>query len=180
MKFKKGHIPWNKGLKGFRKGHPAYYHGGFRGTHSEKTKQKMSDLKKGKSTWNKGKKMSEAQKIKLRKPKSVPSIFKGKERPELQGKNHWRYKGITPLNKLLRCSAKWQIWRNLVFLRDNFTCQNPNCSYCKNQIGIKLHPHHIKPLALYPELAFRVDNGITYCAKFHIKGGLHKQLYVKN
>ena len=42
------------------------------------------------------------------------------------------------------------------------------------RIGVMVHPHHIKPLALYPELVFKVDNGITYCAEFHIKSHLHQ------
>lgn len=94
----------------------------------------------------------------------------------VKGEKHYNWKGgITSLNKLLRHSSKWRIWRELVFLRDNFTCQNPNCPYCNNKIGVFLHPHHIKPLALYPELVFDVNNGITYCAEFHLNSKeLHK------
>lgn len=94
----------------------------------------------------------------------------------MSGSNHWNWKGgITPFNKLLRCSGKWKIWRELVFLRDNYTCQNINCDFCHNKIGGTLHPHHIKPISLYPELVFDINNGITYCSKFHISSGkLHK------
>lgn len=81
--------------------------------------------------------------------------------------------GITPLNILLRKKSMWKIWREAVFLRDNFTCQNKNCKLCNNKIGIMLHPHHIKPLSQFPELVFEIDNGITYCAEFHLKSGLH-------
>ena len=93
------------------------------------------------------------------------------------GENGSNWKGgITPLNKILRQNSKWGIWRELVFLRDNFTCQNPNCSFCNNKLGINLHPHHIKPLSIFPELVFDVNNGITYCSEFHLKSGLHKEL----
>ncbi len=77
-------------------------------------------------------------------------------------------------NRFLKNTARYQIWRNTVFLRDNFTCQNLNCEFCKNEQGIYLQVHHIKSLSLYPELAFKPENGITYCTGYHLKSGLHK------
>lgn len=96
----------------------------------------------------------------------------------IEGKKHYNWKGgITPLNHSLRTSSKWKIWRELVFLRDNFTCQNLNCKFCNNKIGVMLHPHHIKCFAKFPELRFLVSNGITYCKEFHINSKLlHKNL----
>jgi len=83
--------------------------------------------------------------------------------------------GITSFNKLLRKSSLYKIWRELVFLRDNFTCKNPNCEFCNNKMGVFLHPHHIKSFAKYPELRFVISNGITYCKEFHINSKiLHK------
>jgi hypothetical protein len=94
-----------------------------------------------------------------------------------KGKEHWNWKGgISPLNHSLRTSAMFKIWRNAVFLRDNFTCQNPNCEYCHNQIGIMLHPHHIKSFAEFPELRFIISNGVTYCKEYHLNSKLHNQL----
>ena len=93
---------------------------------------------------------------------------------KVKGEKNVNWKGgITPFNTLLRKGSKWKIWRELVFLRDNFTCQNKDCEFCNNKMGGTLHPHHIKQLAFYPELAFKVDNGITYCKDFHLKSGLH-------
>ena len=108
------------------------------------------------------------------KERMINLIKEGKMKQK--GELHWNWKGgITPLNHFLRTSSMWKIWREAVFLRDNFTCQNPNCEYCNNKIGTMLHPHHIQPLALYPELIFKVDNGITYCAEFHLSSKeLHK------
>ena len=95
-----------------------------------------------------------------------------------KGETHYNWKGgVTPFNRKLRTSSMWKIWRELVFLRDNFTCQNPNCEFCHNKIGVMLHPHHKKPISLYPELAFNVGNGITYCKEYHINSKLlHKNI----
>ncbi len=148
--FKKGSTPWNKGLT------------------KEKDKrlnfERPTAFKKGvhpKTQFKKGLKHTEEWK------KNHSKKMKGENHPNWQG-------GITPLNKLLRNSAMYQIWRNAVFLRDNFTCQNPNCEFCNNKMGVLLNAHHIKSFADYPELVFRVDNGIAYCAEFHLKPKLHK------
>jgi hypothetical protein len=92
------------------------------------------------------------------------------------GEKRYNWKGgITPLNRKLRASSMWKIWREAIFLRDNFTCQNPNCEFCNNKMGVMLHPHHIKSFAEFPELRFVISNGITYCAEFHLNSKLlHK------
>ncbi len=99
-----------------------------------------------------------------------------------KGKEHWNWKGgVSTLNHRLRTSSMWKIWREAVFLRDNFTCQNNNCIYCNNKIGVMLHPHHIKPFSLFPELRFNINNGVTYCAEFHINSKeLHKGILKLN
>jgi len=155
-KFKRGLVPWNKNKKMSKE---------------FKDKLKKSWMKRKEKgiliSWNKGKKLSKEHRLKC-----IESL---KINPQV-GKNHYNWKGgITPLNKLLRSSSMWKIWREAIFLRDNFTCQNPNCSYCNNKIGFLLHPHHIKPFSTHPELRFNVDNGITYCAEYHINSKkLHK------
>lgn len=149
--------------------------------HSEGWKELMSKKMKGSI-------ISEEQRIKIsetnKRKKLSPPIefwFKKEVRNNIlgefkKGERPWNYTGATPLNELLRHGAKWQIWRNIVFLRDNFTCQNPNCKFCNNKVGVKLHPHHIKPLALYTDLVYDINNGITYCAEFHLKSKLHREI----
>ncbi len=92
------------------------------------------------------------------RPKNYEEMRKkaGFENANYKGENHWNWKGgITPELKRLRTTAKYQIWRNAVFLRDNFTCQD--CG----QIGGYLEAHHIQQFALFLELRFKIDNGIT-------------------
>lgn len=71
--------------------------------------------------------------------------------------------GVTPLNKIARESIDYKLWREAVYKRDNYTCQE--CSVR----GGKLNPHHIKPFSLFPELRFAIDNGLTLCESCHQK-----------
>lgn len=49
--------------------------------HSDETKRKISESKKGKGTWNKGVPMSEEQKKKLSEAhKGKPAVIKGKHK----------------------------------------------------------------------------------------------------
>jgi predicted restriction endonuclease len=84
-----------------------------------------------------------------------------------KGNKHWNWKGgITPINRTIRVSLEYKIWRKSVFERDNY-----QCVWCgaKNGEGktIVLHADHIKPFAYYPELRFAIDNGRTLCIHCH-------------
>jgi len=79
--------------------------------------------------------------------------------------------GVTPLNKKIRNSKDYQIWRKQVFQRDNYTCQ-----ICGKRGGY-LEAHHIKPFRDYPELRFDINNGITYCIYCHSKSDNYRRVY---
>lgn len=79
-----------------------------------------------------------------------------------KGAIHHRWKGgITPENLRIRNSAKYQAWRDAVFVRDGFTCQKYGTR------GGNLVAHHILNFAQWPELRFAIDNGITLSDKAH-------------
>lgn len=85
--------------------------------------------------------------------------------------------GITPLYKAVRLSGKYRNWRNVVFKKDNYTCQ-----MC-GQIGGSLIVDHIKGLAMIIknnnirntleasqcEELWEIDNGRVLCYSCHTK-----------
>jgi len=121
---------------------------------SEETRKKMSIAKTGENNPNYGKSPSLKTRNKIRKTRL-------KEK-------HWNWKGgVTPDNKKIRVSVKYRIWREAVFMRDNWTCKDCGIR------GSNLHPHHIKSFAKYPKLRFDINNGETLCI------GCHKQKHLK-
>ena len=81
----------------------------------------------------------------------------------ISGKNNPSWKGgVTPEIIRQRVSTKYEMWRDEVYKRDNFTCQR-----CGDSKGGNLNAHHIKGFTAYPELRFLVDNGITLCTTCH-------------
>lgn len=69
--------------------------------------------------------------------------------------------GVASQNKIIRRSVEFKLWREAVFKRDDYTCQE-----CGDR-GNELHPDHIKQFAYYPELRFEISNGRTLCAECH-------------
>jgi 5-methylcytosine-specific restriction endonuclease McrA len=80
--------------------------------------------------------------------------------------SHFWRGGVSSEDRRIRYSARMKEWRLAVFERDGYKCQN-----CGAQGGdgtdVKLHAHHVKEFAHYPELRFEVDNGLTLCRTCH-------------
>lgn len=104
------------------------------------------------------------QKFIGRKQSSETRLKKSMKQKGAKGSN-WQG-GVSPINERIRQSSEFKQWRAAVFARDKYTCQRCGVKY---QVGNrpKLHPHHIKSFAKYPELRFKVNNGITLCEKCH-------------
>jgi len=113
--------------------------------YTEESKKKMSESHKGTTPWNKGLTKYDDKRLNYIRP----TLFKDK--------------GKSTENMKIRKSAKMKWWRNSIFKRDNYTCND-----CK-QIGGSLNAHHIKPFALYPKVRFDLDNGKTLCVPCHEK-----------
>jgi len=63
-----------------------------------------------------------------------------------------------------RNTFEYRHWRNSVFARDNWICQD-----CGDKKGGNLRAHHIFPFADFPEHRFELWNGVTLCDICHQK-----------
>ncbi|NVM57405.1 MAG: HNH endonuclease [Desulfobacterales bacterium] len=156
-KFKKGHIPWNKGLTkenneimrrislAVKKNNPCK---------RPEVRKKISEKAKGRIPWNKSKKWSEEVKRKLRENHAD---FSGENNPNWKG-------GYEPYY-----GPNWEEQRRKALERDHHTCQ-----LCGDpEDGRELDVHHIVPfrefgLERYEE-ANRLENLITICRSRHSK-----------
>lgn len=125
---------------------------GFNKKHTEETKLKISQSKKGCIPWNKGIKglwLSDTFKV-------LNTIQKRENHPR------WKKDRNTLVKKQERNDVSYKNWRKEVWLRDNFKCKiaNPDCSG-------RLEAHHILSWNEYPELRYDINNGITLCHAHH-------------
>lgn len=152
-RFKKGQKPWNAGLK-----------------LGDEYREKLSNAHKGLLNPNKGKKFP----FKERPNAKGRTVWnKGKKMPEISGEKSHRWKGgITPINEQIRHTLEMKLWRKACFERDNFTCQK----YGVRTGGLVVH--HINNFADFPELRTSIENGITLSEKAHKE--FHKIYGFKN
>lgn len=101
---------------------------------------------------------------------------------QVGAKSHFWRGGTTLLNKQIRADVLYQIWRDKIFKRDNYSCRRCNdTTYVGHKI--KIHPHHLFPFAKLLKFydiksledargclaLWDVDNGITLCLDCHKK-----------
>lgn len=144
--------------------------------HSEETIRKVREASlRQDHSWKIGMKASEETRKKQSEARKGKPFTKS-HRENMSGENHWNWKGgITTDNEMQRKSLEYRLWRESVFQRDNWTCQ---------ECGVKggtLHADHIKPFSQYPDLRLALDNGRTLCVGCHRKtetyaGRLNKKI----
>jgi len=118
--------------------------------HTEETKKKISETKKGVSVWG-----------------------GSRETPWMEGKNNPNWKGgISDKISHIRKSKKYKDWAKAVYKRDYWTCQG-----CGKKCGKDIIAHHLKAFADYEDLRFDIDNGITVCRSCHKK--IHKNIGIE-
>lgn len=149
--------------------------------------ERAKEIRKKISIGNKGKIMPREVVERLSRARiGKPSPLKGIPKPEIRGKNHPNYGGknhtlewrrkvseahkkrwdrigrpgrIRPLSQLKDLEQK--LWREQIFKRDNWTCW-----ICEIKGG-SLHAHHLFSYAKFPELRFKINNGLTLCMFCH-------------
>jgi len=110
---------------------------------TEKHKELLRRVHKGKPSWNKGKKC-----------------------PQFSGSNHYAWiedRTLAQEKHRIRDTAEWKKWRSTVFARDKFTCMDCGVP------GGYLEAHHIIPVRSDWSKLFDINNGITLCRPCHIK-----------
>lgn len=145
-----------------------------RGPTSLEIRAKISKSKKGCKPWNKGKKYTDEQYYKIFKCGGSQ-----KKSQKMMGNKHPNWKGgITTLSKRIRKQLEYKEWRDYIFKRDNYICQECG-SRSGNGKTIALHPHHIKSFAKFSDLRFNPYNGITLCIDCHKQVNWNEEEYEK-
>ncbi len=105
--------------------------------------------------------------------RKISEAKKGKPLFNFRREKHPNWGGDETLeHERIRRRIEYKIWRGIIFLRDDWTCQK-----CK-QRGGKLNVHHIFNFADFSDLRISVDNGITLCKNCHKT--FHGMFGVKN
>lgn len=139
--------------KGIRPIKPAKLYGkdnGFYGKkHSDVTKKIISQKKTG---------FKDSIETRVKKSNSQKLRFKDKVRKS----------NVLPN---IRKTLEWRIWREFIFERDSYTCQE-----CGDK-NTYLEPHHIIPIRELISRAFDINNGIALCRRCHCKTFRKEKLF---
>jgi hypothetical protein len=111
----------------------------------------------------KGKKHSEKSRLLISKNgKGLKRSIETRKRMSLSksGVNNPFWKGgVTPINRRIRQSLEYRLWKKAVLERDT------KCVWCGSVKNLEID--HIKPFSIFPELRFAIDNGRVLCNCCH-------------
>ncbi len=122
---------------------------------SEETRKKMGEIKKRMGL-----------KPPSHKGRTYKEIYGDRWQDEIKKRSetHIKFydrKGRNPQNRNKHSGIEYVKWRTKVYQRDNWTCQT-----CQIR-GSYLQAHHIKSWRKYPELRYKINNGVTLCRECH-------------
>lgn len=137
--------------------------------HSEETKIKLSEMKKGQTPWNKG--LTKENHDGIKKGGEKLSISR-KEKYLKENNPNWKG-GIseTRIYNPIEKFKPWMKFRQTILERDGYKCK-------KCESNKRLEVHHMTSRTFYPELEFSKLNCITLCRKCHL--AFHKAHGRKN
>ena len=128
---------------------------------SEEACKKQSASCKGLSTrWLAGRKLPEEHRRKLA---DFWAVNREKHNHYVDGKGYER----TGERRAEMGRIEYRLWREAVFKRDDFTCQECGVRGCR------LEADHIRPWVAFPELRYDQNNGRTLCRPCHLKAPTH-------
>jgi len=155
-----------KKLSDFRKEYYKTHNHPLLGKHpSEETIRKISESNKGRVSSFRGKhhtKETKKKNAEAHKGKHCSDETKNKLRIKLSGENNPNWKGgIESIHHKVRTSNEYKRWRELIFQRDNYTCQ-----LCNSRNG-NIEAHHILSFMKYKQFRLDLRNGATLCKTCH-------------
>jgi hypothetical protein len=142
---------------------------------SEKTKEKMSLAKKGKTPYEMTEEIRKRMSLAFRGRPSSMGMLGKKQSDEAkrkmsiahQGKKAWNWikdRNSLKIDRQKMYDTKYKYWMLSVKKRDHWKCRIADKN-CKGS----LEAHHILGWIEYPELRYKINNGITLCRAHHPK-----------
>lgn len=89
----------------------------------------------------------------------------GKKVPWATGEKNWKWikdRNLVKLSDRFLHDPLVKQWRKSVWSRDSFTCR-----IADNNCDGRIEAHHILSWRDYPELRYKINNGITLCHAHH-------------
>jgi len=126
------------------------------GVQTAKINRCTSCSKKGRTPWNKGLKGYMAGRI-----VSIETRRKASESQAGKLNHNWKG-GISYRANRKQIGYLYENWKKEVLIRDS-----SNCTIC-NKFCLYAIVHHIRPVSLFPELTYIVENGKTVCYDCHM------------